>query len=189
VYVDSVEDLGAIELALEVSGGTSGALELTAITVDSQRQDYVFESCTAYQAKNLTKGSLSNALETGCISTYPWTSRRRSSRTGPAKSSSNSATQVRLKTPLMGSKGTTTICHTSRKTIHRPAAGTNSKMPDHRPFTSGIARVRGRYPPTDFQSFAAPHQTLTCSNQAGWYFRDGHPQNTRQSRVLIQYFT
>ncbi|MHC4696635.1 MAG: S8 family serine peptidase [Planctomycetota bacterium] len=67
VFVDSVDDLGAFELAMEVTGGTSGELTLTAITVDSQRQDYVFEGQTAYEARNMTKATLSNSLESGSV--------------------------------------------------------------------------------------------------------------------------
>ncbi|UCE60085.1 MAG: hypothetical protein JSU63_21905, partial [Phycisphaerales bacterium] len=67
IYVDSVDDLGAFELALEVTGGTSGELLLTDVSVDSQRQDYVFGTATAYNAENLTKGTLSNSLASGSV--------------------------------------------------------------------------------------------------------------------------
>jgi hypothetical protein len=69
VYVDSVDDLGAFELTLEVTGGTSGELGLWAITVDSGRQDYVFfeEAGPTHTAMNTDNGSLSHALEGGGV--------------------------------------------------------------------------------------------------------------------------
>ncbi len=42
VFIGPTGDLGAYEVALEVTGGTSGELRLKSITIDEERPDYVF---------------------------------------------------------------------------------------------------------------------------------------------------
>ncbi len=59
VMVGAVEDLAAYEVALAVSGGSSGNLILTDIIVDEEHADFVFDGLTYFEAKNLTEKRVS----------------------------------------------------------------------------------------------------------------------------------
>ena len=65
VFVDSVNDLGAYEVTLEVSGGSTGQLQLASITVEEQRQDFAFSGLAVYKAINLSEGRVSVVLTSG----------------------------------------------------------------------------------------------------------------------------
>ncbi len=93
VFVDSVADLGAYEVGLQVTGGTSGMLELQEVKIEKfcvggpddgepcttgsdcttpgtcdPRSDYVFGQEAATDARSLTDMQLSNAKDTGGVS-------------------------------------------------------------------------------------------------------------------------
>ncbi len=93
VFVDSVADLGAYEVGLQVTGGTSGMLELQEVKIEKlcvggvddgepctsgsdctapgtcdPRSDYVFGQEAATDAKSLIDKQLSNAKQSGGVS-------------------------------------------------------------------------------------------------------------------------
>jgi len=63
-----IKDLGAYEVALSVTGGDGGALVLTAVTIHSDRTDYVFGSARTFNAVSVLGGRISNALASGGVS-------------------------------------------------------------------------------------------------------------------------
>ena len=93
VFVDSIADLGAYEVGLEVTGGTSGVLELKEVKIEwfcvdgvddgepcatgsdctspgtcHPRSDYVFGEEAAHEAKSLIDKQVSNAKDSGGVS-------------------------------------------------------------------------------------------------------------------------
>ena len=58
VYVDSVTGLAAYEMALEVSAGEADAVELVGLSIDTDRDDYVFGSAEVIALTDQTGGRL-----------------------------------------------------------------------------------------------------------------------------------
>lgn len=67
VFTGAVDELGAYEVALEVSGGTAGNLILTDIIVDNTRADYVFGTASTIVAENQTEGRVGVVREGGGV--------------------------------------------------------------------------------------------------------------------------
>jgi len=67
VFTGAVDELGAYEVALEVSGGTSGTLVLADIVIDDQRSDYAFGTATTIVAKNVSEGRVGVLREGGGV--------------------------------------------------------------------------------------------------------------------------
>lgn len=65
VFTAAVEELATYEVALEVSGGTSGTLVLADIVVDDERSDFVFGTDTTIIAKNVADGRVGVLREDG----------------------------------------------------------------------------------------------------------------------------
>jgi len=62
VFTDSVENLGAYQVTVEVTGGTVGSLQLEAVAIDTGRQDYVFSGASASTGTSLVGASLGAVL-------------------------------------------------------------------------------------------------------------------------------
>ena len=62
VFIGTLADLGGYQVTLEVSGGTSGALVLADVTVDSTHPDYVFNGQTTVPSADVPHGRVGNAL-------------------------------------------------------------------------------------------------------------------------------
>ena len=65
VFTAATDELGAYEVALEVTGGTAGTLVLADIDVDAERSDYVFGSATTIIVKNVAEGRVGVVREGG----------------------------------------------------------------------------------------------------------------------------
>jgi hypothetical protein len=62
VYLEAVENLGAYQVALEAVGGTAGNLNLEGVTIDTGRQDYVFNGTSAMTGTSVVNARLGAAL-------------------------------------------------------------------------------------------------------------------------------
>ena len=67
VFTGAVDDLGAYQVALEVTGGSAGTLILTDIEVNTQRSDYVFGTDAIIEGKNVSEGRVGVVREGGGI--------------------------------------------------------------------------------------------------------------------------
>ncbi len=65
VSVEPASDVGAYEVSLEVTGGTTGSLELTAMNIDKSSTDYVFGSSSVVDAVDDVGGRLGAAMSDG----------------------------------------------------------------------------------------------------------------------------
>jgi hypothetical protein len=65
VYIDSVDDLGAYEVSLEVTGGDTGSLNLEDLVIDKARPDYVFGTEDVVDAVDMVGERLGACLMDG----------------------------------------------------------------------------------------------------------------------------
>ncbi|MCH8146979.1 MAG: hypothetical protein IH987_03170 [Planctomycetes bacterium] len=65
VHVEPALDVGVYEVSLEVSGGTTGSLDLTSMTVNKARSDYIFGTSSVADAVDDAGGRLAAAMTDG----------------------------------------------------------------------------------------------------------------------------
>jgi len=65
VYVDAAADLGGYQLAIDVTGGTTGSVTLESMLVDDLRTDYAFYSVSNISAVSDVAGQIGAASMTG----------------------------------------------------------------------------------------------------------------------------
>jgi len=62
VFADTVENLGAYQVSIEVTGGSAGSLELEAVSIDTGRADFVFASASVSSGTSMNGASLMAVL-------------------------------------------------------------------------------------------------------------------------------
>ena len=65
VHVEPASDVGVYEVSLEVVGGTTGSLDLTSMTVNKARTDYIFGTSSVADAVHDAGGRLAAAMTDG----------------------------------------------------------------------------------------------------------------------------
>ena len=72
-FIGAASDLRGYQLALEVTGGTSGTLTLESLSIDINDDDYVFDDppSTVHIAEDEISGRLAAGLQSGGMSVEP----------------------------------------------------------------------------------------------------------------------
>jgi len=62
VFTDTVENLGAYQVSVDVTGGSAGSLDLEAVTIETGRADFVFASASVTRGTSVNGASLMAVL-------------------------------------------------------------------------------------------------------------------------------